>query len=50
MGKVKTKELRLDITAETHRWLKQQAKAEGCSIAALIRQAIYRKQKEEGQQ
>ena len=42
MGKVAKKyEVRLDVTAEVHKWLLLQSKAEGSSVAVLVRRAIY---------
>jgi predicted transcriptional regulator len=36
----KLKELRLDIVPERHKRLKQLAKAEGSSVAVIVRRAI----------
>lgn len=42
MGKVAKKyEVRLDVDAATHKWLLLQSKAEGSSVAVLVRRAIY---------
>lgn len=50
MGKVRKYEVRLDVPADVHKWLVAQAKAEGSSVAVLVRRAIYEMRKQQEQQ
>jgi hypothetical protein len=42
----KTKEIRLDVPADLHKWLSAVATTEGSSIAVVVRRALIKAKKE----
>lgn len=42
----KTKEVRLDVPADLHKWLSNLAASEGSSIAVVVRRALIKAKKE----
>jgi len=45
----KTKEIRLEVPADLHKWILKKSKAEMISIAALVRQTLALARQKEGE-
>lgn len=45
----KTKEIRLDVPADLHKWLLKKTKTEMISVAAFVRQTLARERQKDGE-